>query len=221
MSAHSTQRSRWAMFVTTVVFLTACSAGMDNVRRDGSGSCAFGVQLDGRSYYANGGIKIMPTYDEPLGSAIVPPCESEEGFQIEAFSIVGVDPKVAFASPEREEIIFIAEGVYEMPPELQRLRRPPPCAGNAPVELAGQWLGILDPGVDLVPPYRLQMRVDLASVPRYERTFVAIRVEPGLGRPLGRADLRSSLWKGGSLTVMVSCSGGRFLAKTITALPGT
>jgi hypothetical protein len=211
------------MFVTTVVFLTACSTGTDHVGSEGSGSCAFGAQLGGRSYYTMGGINIVPTYGEPLGSAVVPPCRDDEGFRIEAFSIAGVDPKVAFASPEREETIFVAEGVYEMPPELQRLRHPPRCVhGDAPVELTGQWLGILDPGVDLVPPYRLQMRVDLASVPRYERTFVAVRVEPELGRPLDREDLRSSLWKGGSLTRTVSCSArGRFLAKAITAIPGT
>jgi hypothetical protein len=89
------------------------------------------------------------------------------------------------------------------------------------VELTGQWLGILDAGTDLVPPYRLPMRVDVASIPRYERTFLTVHVEPEMGRPLRRADLRSSLWRGGSLAVSVSCADDRFFAEEITSIPGT
>lgn len=207
------------LVAAAVALLSACWA--EGPRSGGSGSCAFEIRLDGRSYSGMGGIRVIPTYGEPLGEAFVPPCDEDAGFRIEAVRIVGVDPKIAFASPDREETIFIADSVNELPPSLQRLRRAPRCDhGEAPVELTGQWLGIVDPGVDLIPPYRLQMRVDLATVSHYERTFPTLRVESELRRPLRRRDLRSSLWQGGSISVTATCVRGQFHAQEVAALPG-
>jgi hypothetical protein len=206
----------------SIGFLRAPELGPGCAHRDGALSVSFTVGCQAvlaSSYSGMGGIRVIPTYGEPLGEAFVPPCDEDDGFRIEAVRIVGVDPKIAFA-PDREETIFIADGVNELPPSLQRLRRPPRCDhGEAPVELTGQWLGIVDPGVDLIPPYRLQMRVDLATVSHYERTFPTIRVESELRRPLRRRDLRSSLWQGGSISVTATCVRGQFHAQEVAALP--
>jgi hypothetical protein len=182
------------------------------------------AQLDGRWYSGNGGIRVIPTYGDSLGTATIPPCEGGDGSRIEAVSIVGVSPEVAFASPRFEDIVFIAEGTDSFPPALQRLRHEPRCNDrDAPIVLNGPWLGIIgadgNTEVDLVPPYDLSMRVDDASVARYERSFLTIHVAADIGRPLDREDVRSSLREGGNLSVTTACLDGQFWAEDLTASP--
>lgn len=190
----------------------------------GGGACALGARLEGRSYYANGGFRVIPTPGEALGTASVPDCEGDGGYTFQAMSIDGVPPEVAFVDPEREDIIFVAEDISSLPPELVPFRSEPACVeGDAPLRLRGLWLGIIGPHekteVDLLPPYRLEMRVDDASAPRYERTFLTIRVAGDAGRLLTRNDLRRSLWEGGDLSVTVTCRQRRFFATTAAAYP--
>ena len=184
------------LVLLSAALLIACSTGTER-----GGSCAFRVRLDGRWYVGTGGIRVIPEYGDPLGEAVVPPCGDEDGFRIEAVAIEGVSVELAFASPTREDTVFVAEGTPSLPPPLQRLRREPTCAHEgSPISVRGQWLGIVsadgDTEVDLVPPYVLEVRVVDASVPRYERTFLTIHVAAELGRPLSREDVRSSLWEG-------------------------
>jgi hypothetical protein len=167
---------------------------------------------------------VIPRYGERLGTAIVPSCEDEGAFRIGAFAILGVSPKVAFASPRYEEAIFVAEGLKSLPRELERLRREPTCvAKDSPIHLHGRWLGIIGPDgkteVDLVPPYELGVRVDEASVARYERVFLTIHVGESLGQPLTRDDVRSSLWEGGDLSLTATCVDGAFWAERVTVSP--
>jgi hypothetical protein len=212
--------------IITTVFLTllaGCADTNDGPREEGGGVCALDARLDGRSYVANGGIRVIPALGEPLGTATVPPCEGD-GYTFQAVSIVGVDPEVAFVDPGREDIIFLAEGIGALPPELMRLRREPRCRQkDAPIHVRGPWLGIIGPHekteVDLLPPYQLEMRVDRASVPSYERAFLTIRVAADAGRLLTREDVRTSLWEGGSLSVTVTCLRGRFWAHQASAHP--
>jgi hypothetical protein len=212
------------MAVLALLFLTGCSGTTEIDGARSANSCALRARLDGRWYLANGGIRVIPTYGEPLGTAVVPPCEGGDGFRIEAVTIVGVSPEVAFASPSREETIFIAEGTASLPPELKRFRRQPRCANpDVSILLDGPWLGIIGPDgrteIDLVPPYRVSMRVDEASDPRYERVFLTIYVGSNLGHPLSREDIRSSLWEGGSLAVTATCVDKQFWAEHVTASP--
>jgi hypothetical protein len=46
-----------------------------------------------------------------------------------------------------------------------------------------------------------------------------VRVPAALGKPLTRADLRASLWNGGTITVTATCRGGRYIATQVTAAP--
>jgi hypothetical protein len=220
-------RLRPTMLMIVPVMLTACSEVTENgvvIDRD---SCGIMAQLDGRWYSGNGGFRVIPTYRDPLGTATIPPCEDADGFGIEAVSIVGVSPKVAFAAPQyAEDIVFIAEGIGSLPPALKRLRQEPRCDDrDVPIVLNGPWLGIIGADgsteVDMVPPYDLSMRVDEASVARYERSFVTIHVAADKGRPLTRQDVRSSLWQGGILSVTATCVDGQFWAEDVTASPPT
>ena len=104
-------RWRWRGGLATVLFfglLAGCAGEGDAPRAEGEGQCVLGARLDGRSYVANGGIRVIPTLGEPLGTATVPPCEGD-GYTFRAVSIVGVDPEIAFADPAREDVIFVAD----------------------------------------------------------------------------------------------------------------
>jgi hypothetical protein len=223
MRLHPTRR-RHGIVLIALTLLASCSGLESEETGEGDGSCALLARLDGRSYDAWGGVSLIPTYGDSLGSAVIPPCGNEREFRIEAFRIVGVKPEIAFASPQYEESVFIAKGVSPLPSELERLRQEPKCiAKGGPVRLQGPWLGIIGTDgkteVDLVPPYNLSMRVDAASNPRFERAFLTIHVGTELGRPLTREDLRSSLWEGGDLAVTAKCIDGEFWAEQVTASP--
>jgi len=209
------------MVIVALVLLTGCSGTSENDEGMGT-SCGLMARLDGRWYLGNGGFRVIPTYGDQLGTATIPPCEDVDGFGIEAVSIVGVSPEVAFASPRyAEDIVFIAEGIDSLPPALERLRQEPRCDDrDVPIVLNGAWLGIIgNTEVDLVPPYDLSMRVDEASVARYERSFLTIHVAADIERPLTQEDVRSSLWEGGNLSVTAACLDGLFMAEEVTASP--
>jgi hypothetical protein len=213
------------MVVVAFVLFTGCSEASQDREGAGGRSCGLMAQLDGRWYLGNGGFRVIPTYGDSLGTATIPACEDGDAFRIKAVSIVGVSPEVAFAAPSyAEDIVFIAEETDSLPTALQRLRQEPTCVDrDAPIALNGPWLGIIgaegDTEVDLVPPYDLSMRVDDASVARYERTFLTIHVAANTGRPLTREDVRRSLWEGGNLSVTAACGDGGFIAEDVTALP--
>jgi hypothetical protein len=210
------------VMVITFALLIGCAGTSDPPGVAGGSVCALDARLAGRSYYANGGIRVIPVPGEALGTASVPDCEGDGGYTFQAMSIVGVPPEIAFVDPEREDIIFVAEDIVSLPPELMTFRREPKCEDeDAPIRLHGLWLGIIGPHeeteVDLLPPYRLEMRVDDASAPRYERTFLTIRVAADSGRLLTRDDVRKSLWEGGDLSVTATCAKGKFFASEATA----
>jgi hypothetical protein len=209
--------------VAATVLLAGCATSPSVVETD---ECLTGMRtrLDGSWYLGSGDIHSIPSYRDSLGMATVPPCGGEAGFSFEAFSIVGVRPEVAFASPRYEDLIFIAEGTHAALPWLERLRREPTCAEqDQPITLEGPWLGILGPRheteIDLVPPYNLSMRVDESSPSGYERTFLTIHVGRDAGRPLTRRDVEVSLQQGGSLSVTAICRDHDFWAEDLAALP--
>ena len=121
--------------------------------------------------------------------------------------------------------IFIAmDRTGPLPAEVKRLLREPPCEeADEPIELSAPWLGIIEPDgtteLDLVPPYDLRMRVDEASAPTYERTFLTIHVGPELGQPLTRDDVEAFLLKEGDLSVTAHCIDDQFWADRVDAGP--
>ncbi len=211
--------------VLALVLFASCAGSSDRPRPGGEGGlCALGALLDGRSYVANGGFRVIPTQGQQLGTATVPACEDDDGYDFQAVAIVGISPRVAFVDPGREDIVFIAEDVQSLPPELMRLRRELRCRKkDAPIHVNGPWLGIIGPHdeteVDLVPPYVLEMLTEDASHPRYEGVFLNVHVTADSGRPLTRQDVRTSLWEGGTLDVTASCVEGKYLAQNVMAAP--
>jgi hypothetical protein len=154
----------------------------------------------------------------------VPGCGDDDGYDFQAVAIVGISQEVAFVDPGREDIVFIAEEILSLAPELMRLRHELRCREeDAPIHLQGPWLGIIGPHdeteVDLVPPYTLEMLVEDASHPRYEETFLNIRVAAERGKQLDRHDVQSSLWQGGTLAVTAMCVEGKYWAQTVMAAP--
>jgi hypothetical protein len=216
--------SRGVAGIIALAVFTGCAGSSGGPSSGGSGSCALGALLDGRSYVADGGYRVIPTRGQPLGTATVPGCEGDDGYDFQAVAIEGISPEVAFVDPGREDIVFIAEDVESRPPELMRLRLERGCGEeDAPIHLVGPWLGIIGPHgeteVDLVPPYVLEMLVEDASIARYEGAFLNIHVAADRGTPLDRQDVRSSLWEGGTLAVSATCVEGRYRAEHVTAAP--
>jgi hypothetical protein len=208
--------------IVVAVLLAGCATSPSEVEP----ACviAMRARLDGSSYFGSGDIHTIPSYGDPLGIATMQPCQGEAGFSFEAFSIVGVRAEIAFASPRYENLVFIAEGTHGTLPWLERLRREPACGErDEPITLEGPWLGILGPHneteIDLVPPYKLSMRVDESSPSGYERTFLTIHVGRDAGRPLTRRDVEDSLQQGGSLSVTAICRDRDFWAGEVDAPP--
>lgn len=93
-----------------------------------------------------------------------------------------------------------------------------------PIRLFGTWVGIIGPNetteLDLVPPYDLELLVSTASAPIYDGAGLIVGVPASAGRPIAKHDLRTSLWKGGTIEVTARCSGNRFLADAVRPYPG-
>ena len=211
---------RYLVIVTLIGSLHGC--GPAGEVSGEPGSCGLEARFEGRTYVGNGGFRRIPDYGEHLGTATVPSCGTEPAFEIDALAIESIDPTTAFASPDYEDVIFTAEDLDALPSELVRLRQQPRCTGDV-VELDGPWLGIIgrdgNTEVDLVPPYDLDMRVDTASSPRYQRAFITVLVEAERGMPLTREDVRTSLWAGGTIHVVARCRDGAFEALGLSTAP--
>jgi len=211
-----------AVSLAMVGALASCGSNGDVGGVGEAGVCALEAELDGRTYVANGGFHQIPDRGERLGLATVPSCGTEPPWDLEAYAIVGVDPAIAFIAPNYEDSVFPAAG-EDHPAELLALRAEPECAGREPVELDGQWLGILgrdgDTERDLLPPYDISMRVDDASSDAYEDAFITVLVELEAGTPITRHDVRTSLWEGGTIHIVATCRDGAFEANEISTSP--
>jgi hypothetical protein len=204
------------------------SAGRVTGGGHGSASCAFVVQFRGHPFDVIE-VDVEPVPGTKLGEAMSPGCNdtggasSEPNQRLPVAELPGVDPGVAVVWLDATDRIFVRHGV-PLPPEIRKLLHAPACDPvDAPVFLHGPWLGILGADgkteLDLVPPYDLQMLVRQASSSRYERSHLTIRVPASLGQPLSREDVRSSLWKGGTIRVTATCVDGRFIAQRVAAFP--
>jgi hypothetical protein len=71
----------------------------------------------------------------------------------------------------------------------------------------------------MAPPYDLRMYVYESSAKRYERAYLTVRVAAELGHPLSRADIRSSIWEGGTISLTVKFHEGRYVAERVEAHP--
>jgi Family of unknown function (DUF6281) len=197
-----------------------------------SASCAFVVLYEGHQYFGNG-VQIAPVQGESLPNGTIPPCNDTGGAgttpppeQVEVAEIEGVPPATAIMLPGRTDTVLLRDDADfgALPPELTRLMEAPKCdTRDEPIELAGDWLGILaangNTEDDLVPPYDLEIFVNEVSSPAYERSYLTVRVPSELGRPLTQEDLKTSLWEGGRITLTVRCRGDQYVAEQVAAQP--
>jgi hypothetical protein len=188
------------------------------------------VEFNGQ-VYDGALVTVAPEQGERLGTGTIPPCNdtgpstSPEAVQrVPVAAVPGVDPAIVVMWVGRVDSVLIRRGATDLPPEVAELQRPVPCASaDGTITLAGPWLGILaangDTETDLVPPYDLQMMAGDASEDQYRRAFLSVRVPKGLPPPLSQEDLASSLSGGGTIRVTVHCSGDRYVAASVRALP--
>lgn len=193
------------------------------------GDCASSVRYKGH-IYGWSDVEVAPREGRPLGAAglycnlLEAGAAAEPDQEIELAEIEGVSPEIALAWHQHSDMVFVREGVDQLPPEVRRLMRAPKCdPRDEPIELAGPWQGIrgvVYEELDMVPPYDVDLFVEESSVPQYERAFLTVRVPEALGRPLTRTDIRDSLRRGGSITLSVACwLDGRYVAERIAAHP--
>jgi Family of unknown function (DUF6281) len=191
------------------------------------------VRYDGHTYTATG-VEVAPIEGKPLVGGISPPCDDTEGLDEESAEeadiaeLRGVDPSVAIVLAGRDDVVLIRDDVdsKELPTEVTQLFRAAECVPrDEPIELDGRWLGIIgfdgygETERDLIPPYDLEVFIEHASSPRYERSHLTIRLPAELGQPLSREELCSSLWEGGTISLNVTCRNDKYLAREVNAHP--
>jgi hypothetical protein len=215
-----------ALAIAVVAILAGCSSeteGGAGAGSEGEASCALVVRYRGENYEGTG-VQVARLEGERIGSAVLPGCEADEpDEQIRVARLPGVSPKVALVWVGRFDLVLVREGT-DLPPEIAQAFDAPKCdQRDAPIRLSGPWLGILSADgnteTDLLPPYDLELRVKYASVRKYERAFITVRVQKDLGAPLTRDDVRSSLLQDGSIALTVRCESERFVAKQVSAFP--
>ena len=221
-----------------LVVLAACGTnpsdfgGSEPASEGGEGdaaSCALVVEFRGDRYEGHS-VQIAPEEGEPLGSAILPPCEepdgaeSSRGERIEVAALPGVSPRRAIVWRGRDDTVLVRKGESALPPEVDQLLDAPTCdEQDAPISVSGPWLGILGADekteLDMKPPYDVDLFVEEASKAPYERAFLTVRVPRRLGRPLNRQDVKSSLWEGGNIDIVARCNGKDFVAQQVSVYP--
>jgi hypothetical protein len=218
-----------ALLASFAVAAAGCGGGGARAAVGGSGDCAYIATFQGRSY-TGVSVRIAPVPGKPLGAAHLPPCDDTGGAlapgpgeRVPVAELPGVPSSVALVVLSQDDLVLVRDP-KRLPDEVRRLLRAPACAaGDGPLTLSGPWIGILQPGggteVDMAPPYDVSLRVRDASADRYVGAMLDVRVPAALGKPLTRADLRASLWNGGTITVTATCRGGRYIATQVTAAP--
>lgn len=223
--------ARWIVGGSVVVLaLGACRAeDAGRAGSSGKGICGLQVEFNGVTY--NGiGVHVAPVPGPVLGSATVPACndtgnESDNPTETEIAEFPGQSPEDALLWPNHEDVVFVREDLTPIPDAILNLLAPPPCVDeDGSLSLRGEWLGILGPDgkteLDLEPPYDVDLFVTEASDPIYERSFLTVRVPPGLGTPLTHQDMVDSLRRGGGIRIAASCEGDKYIASSIQAIRG-
>lgn len=189
--------------------------------------CALAIRYQG-SLYVAWGVEVAPREGTVLGTGVLPGCDDGTGASpdeaLQVAELRGASPEVAVVWQGRTDVVFVRDGA-DPPPEVEKLVHGPTCEHrDERIAMTADWLGVLGPDghteVDLEPPYDLELFVQQASSPRYERTYLTVRVPASAGRPLTSDDVKASLWEGGTLTMQARCGpDGRYLADGVVAHP--
>ncbi|KUN90651.1 hypothetical protein AQJ84_39085 [Streptomyces resistomycificus] len=115
--------------VSLSVGCTSVSSSDDGDSARPAPSCAYVVDYDGRSYLGRGETDVP--VGKSLGSATRQACDDTPGdgddgegpALMTAFAVRGVDPAVAIAVAEDTDAyrLVVADGVEELPPELEKV----------------------------------------------------------------------------------------------------
>lgn len=197
---------------------------------EGEGSCTLIVTFREERYVGRQ-VLVEPPLGKGLGEAVIPACNDSNGGdsvgdeRIPVVELKGTDPSVAVVWEGQPSSIFVREDIDPLPSELQTYFERPVCdPSRGPIHLFGQWIGIIQPDqtteLDLNPPYDLELLVGRGSSPEYRGADLTVRVPASAGRLVSKEDIRTSLWKGGSIEMTVRCAGDRFLADTVETYPG-
>jgi Family of unknown function (DUF6281) len=216
-----------AGIVGVAIIASSCGTASVGHGVGGGASCAFVVHYGGR-VYTSVSVEVAPLAGRQIGVGTIPRCDDGGGGSSESIGVArlpGASSGVALVVVGREDLLLVAEGA-QLPAQARVLLHAPPClSGGGPVMISGPWLGILGADghseVDLKPPYDVDLRVRATSDRRYQRAQITVRVPFALGRPLTHHDVRSSLWKGGTISVTATCQDGRFIADTVETSPPT
>jgi hypothetical protein len=194
----------------------------------GSGACSFTVYFHGHAYDAQG-VEQAPPEGRPIGEARLPGCDDTNDDQPEPDEMIpvarlrGASPRVALVWRGSIDTVFVRQG-HDPPRAVRRVEDAPLCdVRDSPIALTGTWLGILGADekteLDMEPPYDLDLFVEDASTRRYEDVHLTVRVPQSAGKPLTRADVKASLWEGGTIHIEAECKAGRFVAHAADAYP--
>jgi Family of unknown function (DUF6281) len=206
-----------------------CAGSAEHAAVAGSGSCAFVATFHGHRYFGMS-VRVAPVAGRSLGAARMPPCDdtggslpAPPGERLRVAELPGVPSSVALVVVGMDDTLLVRNR-KRVPDEVRRLLRSPACsAADSPLTLEGPWTGILQANgeteVDLVPPYDVTVRVASASAPRYLRALIDVRVTRELGRAISRHDIRTSLWKGGTISITATCQAGRYVATQVSTAP--
>jgi Family of unknown function (DUF6281) len=222
--------NRPVLLLVILAAATGCAASHTGIQAGGSGACADIVTFHGVRY-SGLSVRVSPVAGRVLGKAVSPPCDDTNGQlpavrgeRIGVAELPGVSPSVAIVPVGRNDSIYVRADRTHLPPAVMRLTRTPRCvSADAPISLAGPWMGILAPGgrteTDLAPPYDLSLLVQHTSSARYARAFLDVRVPVSLGRPITRPELRASLLHGGTIAITATCRSGRYVATHVETAP--
>jgi hypothetical protein len=213
-----------AALLGTFAVLGGCGAD-HATQSEGSASCAARVELDGYSYNGYGGLTRDPALSGRVVRALMPGCDDGNG----------ASPDEVVKAAELSDLplsraVFVDGHLYvrgndPLPEETRAWFQPQRCETAGAFELHGDWLAVQGPKKvrfdgDLRPPYRLNLHVTEAPQP-YVGTTIQVHATSDTDPALGPRDVRTSLWKGGTLTAQVTCEHGRAVASALTSQPGT
>lgn len=202
--------------------LAGCSA--HDGSPGGSASCAALLEYAGHVYSGYGDLVRDPATTGRVDDGVLPGCDDGNGATADEPAKVSELAGIPMA-----RAVLVGGQLYvrrDRPfPEAARIWfQRPECEGRSAFELRGRWLTVQGPRKvrfdgDLRAPYRLDVHVTRGPQ-QYVGTTVTVHADEKTDPGLGPRDVKSSLWRGGTVTAEVRCDDGRFVAETLDSQPG-
>lgn len=204
---------------------TACSAL--SIHSGVVVDCSPLLHFDGRTYYGYGDVTVIPPPSRRLGTGTFPPCKDTGGTprgharaeKVPVRLLSRLDPRVAVVV--RSDQVFIAKHA-RFPERIRKYFDRVECVTRGHFEVTGVWTAVSPHvGSDLRAPYHMTMLVTAGDGPamRYHRAYLEVHVTDDTAPTLHRSDVRTALWKAGTVMGKLHCRGTRFVADSLVAKP--